>query len=236
MDCQIHFNQNVNIIQRFIYMSVAIFIPCELFVFLSASRIRTVWSFRAISLIHIEQCNRHERETVHFPSSAFIIPFYRGLPYVRGSPAYRREMAASIFPADGKLMPTPRGKHQLSPMRLEVNSQRASVTTLFVLSTNRDLKLVTRDTKRGREGNEGPALIVIPIFSNKFFKGEKRECLRNRTYIFRMHNGFAILLYSALQMTDKKKKKKQQTFRIKIKKKNNYNKFHTLRSFSASVI
>lgn len=49
--------------------------------------------------------------------------------------------------------------------------------------------------------------------------------------LYFQNDGFAILLYSALQMTDKKKKKNRNP-ELKFKR----NKFDPLRSFPASVI
>lgn len=101
-------------------------------------------------------------------SDDFYNSIYRELPYAEGH-LHIGERSRRIFPADGKLMPTPRGKHQLSPTRPEVNSQRASVTALRV-STNRGLVFVERDKKRGRERErEGLDYSFCRLFSFKTF-------------------------------------------------------------------
>lgn len=115
------YSQNADVIWRFIHRSV-IFILRTCFSFNSQNLQRVVLAI-LFTLIHFEQCNRTARtRNGTFPLVVFYNSVLSRITVHRGSPAYRREMAASIFPADGKLMPTPRGKHQLSPMRLEVNS------------------------------------------------------------------------------------------------------------------
>jgi hypothetical protein len=64
-----------------------------------------------------DACNQREGETLRFGVQSLRD---RALPSRIASRIGER--SRRIFPAGGKLMPTPRGKHQLSPMRPEVNS------------------------------------------------------------------------------------------------------------------